>query len=195
MRVAIYARVSTEDQKCDLQLRELREYVSRRGWELTKEYVDTGWSGKLNARPALNKLKDDARIRRFDIVVVWKLDRWGRSLVSCIESIQELTGLGVRFIAVTQNLDTDTANPMATFMLHIMAAFAQLEREMIRERVIAGINAAHHRGVKFGRPKVIYSKKKALAMRAEGATMQEIAKKFKVGLGTIHRMLHAEKAA
>jgi DNA invertase Pin-like site-specific DNA recombinase len=139
MRAAIYARVSTADQNCEMQLRELREYCSRRKWEVVEQFVDTGFSGAKASRPELNRLKRDARQRRFDVVLVWKLDRWGRSVSDSIAGIPELVSLGVRFIAVTQNIDTDESNPMARFLLHIMAAFAELEREMIRERVNAGV--------------------------------------------------------
>src|SRR5512133_2027092 len=99
--VAIYARVSTQDQTCTMQLGELREYVQRRGWEIAGEYVDTGWSGAKVSRPELDRLMKDARMRRFDAVVVWKLDRWGRSVANCLASIHELTTLGVRWMAVT----------------------------------------------------------------------------------------------
>src|SRR5512133_63115 len=129
-----------------MQLRELREYAAARKWSVYAEYVDTGWSGAKASRPELNRLMADARKRRFDCVCVWKLDRWGRSVQHSITSIQELNSLGVRFIAVTQNLDTDASNPMARFMLTIMAAFAELEREIIRERVTAGVRAARANG-------------------------------------------------
>src|SRR5260370_18140167 len=130
MNCAIYARVSTTDQTCEMQLRELREYVARRGWEVAGEYVDTGWSGAKASRPEINRLKQDARERRFECVLVWKLDRWGRSVADSLAGIQELKSLGIRWIAVTQNLDTDESNPMARFMLHIMAAFPPPEREI-----------------------------------------------------------------
>ena len=89
MRAAIYARVSTIDQTCDLQLRELRQYIVHRGWQITGEYVDTGWSGAAAARPELDRLLADARMRRIDVVLVWKLDRWGRSVAASVKSIQE----------------------------------------------------------------------------------------------------------
>jgi putative DNA-invertase from lambdoid prophage Rac len=135
MRVAIYARVSTTDQSCDLQLRELRQYATHRSWTVADEYVDTGWSGASASRPEFDRLLNDARMRHIDAVVVWKLDRWGRSVAASVKSIQELVSLGVRFIAITQNIDTDDTNPMARFLLHILAAFAEIERELIRERV------------------------------------------------------------
>src|SRR5688572_5374229 len=146
MRVAIYARVSTADQSCDMQLCELREYTERRGWKAVGEYVDTGWSGAKASRPELDRLMRDASTRRFDAVLVWKLDRWGRSVAHSIKSIQELIALGIRFLAVTQNIDTEESNPMSRFMLHIFAAFAELEREMIRERVTSGIRVAKTNG-------------------------------------------------
>jgi putative DNA-invertase from lambdoid prophage Rac len=95
MRTVIYARVSTAEQSCEMQLRELRDYAARRGLEVVAEYVDTGWSGAKASRPALDRLMRDARMRRFDAVVVWKLDRWGRSVAHCVRSVQELASLGV----------------------------------------------------------------------------------------------------
>lgn len=111
MKTAIYARVSTADQSCQMQLRELREYADRRGLEIVGEYVDNGYSGARASRPELDRLVEDARMRRFDAILVWKLDRWGRSVVHCVRSIQELVSLGVRFLAATQNIDTDESNP------------------------------------------------------------------------------------
>jgi hypothetical protein len=122
----LYARVSTTDQSCEMQLRELRDYAVRRGLKVTEEYVDTGWSGTKTSRPELDRLMRDARLRCFDIVLVWKLDRWGRSVVHCIRSIQELVSLGIRFLAATQNIDTDETNPTSQFILHIFAAVAEL---------------------------------------------------------------------
>ena len=152
MRIALYARVSTTDQSCEMQLQELRHYAAQRGWQVFGEYVDTGWSGAGASRPELDRLMQDARTRRFDAVLVWKLDRWGRSVADCIRSIQELVSLGVRFLAVTQNLDTDESNPMSRFLLHILAAFGELEREMIRERVRAGLRNARAHGKALGAP-------------------------------------------
>jgi putative DNA-invertase from lambdoid prophage Rac len=185
MGVAIYARVSTTDQSCDLQLRELREYVTHRNWVVTDEYVDTGWSGGSASRPELDRLLNDARIRRVDAVVVWKLDRWGRSVAASVKSIQELVSLGVWFIAITQNIDTDDSNPMARFLLHILAAFAELERELIRERVTAGVRAAKARGKSVGRPKRIFRRDEAMRLRAEGMSWRGIAEALGIPVATL----------
>ena len=132
MRTAIYCRVSTSDQSCDLQRRELTEYCQRRGWQIVGEYIDTGWSGATANRPELTRLMNDARKRRFDTVTTWKMDRWGRSVADSMKTIQELDSLGVNFLAVTQNIGTEESSPMARFMLTIMSAFAELEKEMIQ---------------------------------------------------------------
>ncbi|HYL35772.1 MAG TPA: recombinase family protein [Bryobacteraceae bacterium] len=185
MRIALYARVSTTDQSCDMQLRELRDYAARRGWTVVEEYVDTGWSGAKASRPELNRLLHDARTRRFDAVLVWRLDRWGRSVADCIRSIQELVSLGIRFLAVTQNLDTDKSNPMSRFLLHILAAFAELEREMIRERVMAGMKTARNKGKSIGRPKRVFRRDEALRLRAQGASWRTVAATLDVPFSTV----------
>src|SRR3984885_15250037 len=150
MKIALYARVSTADQSCAMQLHELRQYVAKRGWQVHEEYVDTGFRGAKSSRPQIDRLLCDARQRRFDAVLVWKLDRWGRSVSHCVRSIQELVSLGIRFLAATQNIDTDENNPGSRFLFHIFAAFAELEREMIRERVISGIRNAKINGKSLG---------------------------------------------
>jgi DNA invertase Pin-like site-specific DNA recombinase len=119
MKAAIYARVSTADQHNAIQIRELTDYVQRRGWELAGTYQDQISGAKTN-RPGLDKLMSDARQRRFDAVLVWKLDRFGRSLVHCVSGIQELSSLGIRFIATSQGLDTDESNPASKLLMHIL---------------------------------------------------------------------------
>ncbi len=185
MRVAIYARVSTADQSCEMQLRELREYTERRGWTAEKEYVDSGWSGAKANRPELDRLMRDASMRRFDAVLVWKLDRWGRSVAHSIKSIQELIALDIRFLAVTQNIDTDESNPMSRFLLHIFAAFAELEREMIRERVTSGIRVAQANGKRLGRPKRVFRRDVAISMREAGMSWRRIAAELEVPMATV----------
>jgi DNA invertase Pin-like site-specific DNA recombinase len=183
-RVALYARVSTNDQNCDLQLRELREYAAARKWEIAGEYVDTGWSGSKANRPELTRLMSDARKRRFDVVIVWKLDRWGRSVADSIRGIQELASLEVRFIAVTQNIDTDQTNPMARFLLHIMAAFSELERELIRERTVAGVRTAQSKGKVLGRPKRIFRRDEVTRLRDAGLSWRVISRQLAIPVST-----------
>jgi putative DNA-invertase from lambdoid prophage Rac len=184
-KTVIYARVSTAEQSCEMQLRELRDYADRRGLEIVGEYVDTGWSGIKASRPELDRLMQDARMRRFDAFLVWKLDRWGRSVAHCVRSVQELVSLGVRFLAATQNIDTDERNPTSRFLMHLFAAFAELEREMIRERVVSGIHNAKINGKSLGRPKRVFRRDEALAMRATGMTWREIAQHLNVPRSTV----------
>jgi putative DNA-invertase from lambdoid prophage Rac len=185
MRVVIYARVSTADQNCDMQLRELRDYCARRGWEVGRECVDAGWSGAKASRPQLDRLMKDARQRRFDAVVVWKLDRWGRSLAHLVQSVQELSGLGVRFVAVTQNIETDESNPVARLLMHLMAAFAEFERELIRERVKAGVVNARANGKQLGRPGKVFHRDQAIEMRQQGLSWRAIARELGVPVTTV----------
>src|SRR5689334_14814880 len=136
MKAAIYARVSTADQRYEMQLTELREYVARQGWDAV-EYTEKASSVKQ--RPEFDRLMDDARLKRFDVVVVWKVDRFGRSLQSFLRHVLELDGYGVRFVAVTQSIDTGQRNPMAKFILGLFGLLAEFEREMIVERTKAGV--------------------------------------------------------
>ena len=175
-----------------MQLINLRDYISSRGWESAGEYVDTGWSGAKTSRPQLDRLMRDARLRRFDSVLVWKLDRWGRSLADCVRSIQELAALGIRFVAMTQNIDTDESNPASRLLLHIFAAFAEFERELIRERVVTGIRAAQGRGKRFGRPRRVFRRDQALLLRAEGKSWREIAQALGVPFSTVIDACRAE---
>ena len=185
MKAAIYARVSTADQSCEMQLINLRDYLSSRGWDNPGEYVDTGWSGAKASRPQSDRLMRDACLRRFDAVLVWKLDRWGRSLPDCVRSIQELAALGIRFVAITQNIDTDESNPASRLLLHIFGAFAEFERELIRERVVTGIRAAQGRGTRPGRPRRIFRRDQALLLRAEGQSWRQIARALGVPFSTV----------
>lgn len=185
LKAAIYARVSTTDQNCEMQVAELKEYAARRGWIVSGEYVDTGWSGAKASRPELDRLMRDARQRRFDCVMVWKLDRWGRSLVQSLQSVQELASIGIRFMAITQNIDTDQANPMSRFMLHIFSAFAEFEREIIRERTVAGVRRAKAKGKVVGRPKRVFRRDEVVRLRdAEGLSWRAIAERLGVPVMT-----------
>jgi putative DNA-invertase from lambdoid prophage Rac len=170
--------------------------VERRGWELAGVYQDT-MSGAKVSRPGLDMLMADARQRRFDAVLVWKLDRFGRSLVHCVSGIQELSSLGIRFIATSQGLDTDESNTASKLLLHILAAVAQFEREVIRERVSAGMRNAKARGTKsgkaIGRPRRIFNRDEVLRLRQDGLLLSKIARQMNVGVGTVARVLQARK--
>ena len=185
--VAIYARVSTTDQNCEMQVRELREYATRRGWNVSAEYLDTGWSGAKASRPELDRLMKDAALRRFDAVLGWKLDRFGRSVRNCLDGIESLRAHGIRFLAVSQSIDTDQSNPTARLLLHILASVAEFERELIRERVRAGIKSAKHNGKQLGRKRVVFDRSKAIEMHLAGTSIRDIAAALGVGVGTIHR--------
>jgi putative DNA-invertase from lambdoid prophage Rac len=152
-------------------------------------------SGAKANRPGLDKLMADARQRRFDAVLVWKLDRFGRSLVHCVSGIQELSSLGIRFIATSQGLDTDESNPASKLLLHILAAVAQFERELIRERVSAGIKNAKAKGTRsgkaIGRPRRIFNRDEVLRLRQDGLSLAKIAREMNVGVGTIARALES----
>ena len=196
MKAAIYARVSTTDQTNAIQTRELKEYVERRGWTLADVYQDQ-MSGARASRPGLDRLMAEARRRRFDAVVVWKLNRFGRSLVHCVSGIQELASLGIRFIATSQGLDTDEANPASKLLMHILAAVAQFERELIHERVSAGMRAAKVHGTKtgkpIGRPRRVFDRGKVVRLRETGLSIERIASQMGIGVGTVVRVLQANE--
>jgi DNA invertase Pin-like site-specific DNA recombinase len=138
-------------------LRELREYAARRGWDVVGEYVDTGWSDAKASRPELDRLMRDAVLRRFDAVLVYKLDRFGRSVKHCLDGIAAFGAHGVRFLGVSQSIDTDRANPPARLLLHILASVAEFERALIRERVCAGVRNAKRKGKQLGRKRVVFA--------------------------------------
>jgi putative DNA-invertase from lambdoid prophage Rac len=193
MKTAIYARVSTTDQNCEMQLRELREYCARRGWEITAEYVDTGWSGAKASRPQLDRCMADAKAHRFESVLVWKLDRFSRSMLHLNQQLANLNSWGVRFMAITQNIDTDQTNPTSRLLLQILGAVAEFERETIRERVKAGMTTARHKGIRLGRPKRVFDRVKVEALRKRGMSVREIAAELGLGKGTVERALKASQ--
>jgi DNA invertase Pin-like site-specific DNA recombinase len=150
MRAAIYARVSTFDQEPENQLQELRRYIEARAWTAT-EYVDRGVSGAKDRRPALDQVIGDARRRRFDVLVCWRLDRLGRNLKHLVTLIEDLQALGIAFVSLGEGIDCTT--PAGKLQLHILAALAEFERGRIRERVLAGLRRARTQGKRLGRPR------------------------------------------
>ena len=185
LRAAVYARVSTLDQEPENQLAELRRYVRARSWPAAVEYVDRGVSGSKDRRPALDRLVTDAKRRRFDVLICWRLDRLGRSLKHLITLLEDLQALGVAFVSLGEGIDCTT--PAGTLQLHILAALAQFERARIVERVQAGLQRAKRQGRTLGRPQRIISRFQLA--RVEGLSTREAAKVLGVPRSTLQRYL------
>ncbi len=179
---AIYARVSTLDQSCDMQLRDLREYCERRGWKAT-EYVDTGVSGAKSSRERLDRLMDDARRRKLDVVICWRFDRFARSTKHLLDALEEFKSLGIGFVSHQEAIDTTT--PMGKMVFTVISALAEFERAVLVERVRAGINTARSKGKALGRPKRVFRRDVAIQMRAAGTSWRSIAKALNVPVSTI----------
>ena len=191
-RVALYARVSTlAGQSPEMQLVELREYAARRGWLVIEEYVDHGVSGAKESRPALNRLMADAKQRRFDVVAVWKIDRFGRSLRHLVNSIAELENLGVSFVSLRDSIDL--SSPSGVLMFQLIAAMSQFERSLIQERVRAGIRNARNKGRRLGRPRLDMDHGRIVRLRASGASVRAISEQLGVSIGSVHRALQCSK--
>src|SRR2546426_5444190 len=182
-RIALYARVSTSNghQDPEMQLRELREYAERRGWQIVEEYVDSGVSGSKDSRPALNRLMADACQRKFDSVLVWKIDRWGRSLKHLVTSLAELDAFGVTFVSLRDNLDLST--PSGRLMMQLLGAMAEFERALIQERVKAGLRNARAKGKRLGRPRVHVNGDKIAELRDHGLSWAEVCTTLKLSRG------------
>ena len=185
--IALYARVSTVNghQDPEMQLRELREYAKLRGWEIAAEYVDHGVSGSKESRPALNRLMADAHGRKFDAVLVWKIDRFGRSLKHLVNALADLAALGVSFISLRDNLDLTT--PSGRLMFQIIGAMAEFERALIQERVKAGLRNARSKRKTLGRPRRIVDEAKIASLRSQGASWRSISDDLGIGIATLYR--------
>ena len=190
MRVGIYARVSTTDQSTDSQLLDLKRYVSERGWDIFKEYVDEGISGSTDSRPALNQLMNDAKKRRFDVVLVWRFDRFARSTKHLILALEEFKNLGIDFISFQENIDT--SSPLGSAIFTIISAVAQLERDIIAERVKSGLRRAKENGKRLGRPPGINLPVQAIRRRRKrGETVEQIAQHYRTSVSSVYRALEA----
>jgi putative DNA-invertase from lambdoid prophage Rac len=185
MNAAIYARVSAFDQQPENQLQELRRYAEARGWTAT-EFVDRGISGAKDKRPALDALLRDAKRRKFDVVVCWRLDRLGRNLRHLVTLLEDLQSLGVAFVSLGEGIDCTT--PAGKLQLHILAALAEFERERIRERVLAGLARAKAQGVKLGRPRREIDPQRLATVA--GLPTREAARRLGVPRSTLQRLLH-----
>jgi DNA invertase Pin-like site-specific DNA recombinase len=191
MRIGIYARVSTKDQSCEMQVRDLRSYCTARGFDLVREYVGVGQSGAKDSRPELNILMDDARKRQFDAIVVWRFDLFARSTKHLLLALEEFRSLGIQFISYQENIDTSSALGQALFT--IVSAVAQLERDLIRERVSAGIRNARANGKRLGRPRVKANLEEILQLRAEGHSLRKIAARLGIGDATVRDRLKDQR--
>ena len=180
MRAAVYARVSTVDQEPENQLQEVRRYVQARDWTAV-EYVDRGVSGAKDRRPALDDLIRDARRRRFDVLVCWRLDRLGRNLKHLITLLDELQALGIAFVSLAEGIDATT--PAGKLQMHILGAIAEFERERIRERVLAGLRARRE-GKRLGRPR-----SRPAAIEVPGGSVRSAAKAWGVSKSTAARWI------
>lgn len=187
MRVAIYARVSTNGhgQDPEMQLRELREHVARRDWKLVTEFVDSGVSGAKDRRPKLDELMSDARRRRFDCVLVYRYDRFARSLRHLVNALEEFRALGIDFVSLHECVDTSTPNGRLVF--GIFASIAEFERELIRSRVRSGLAAARAKGKRLGRPRVAVDSNRLAGLRASGASWRTISAQMGISTQTARR--------
>jgi DNA invertase Pin-like site-specific DNA recombinase len=188
-RAAIYARVSTTNsgQSPEMQLRELREHAQRRGWEISCEYVDEGISGAKDRRPALDRMMADAHRRKFEVVLVWRFDRFARSVTHLLRALDTFRALGMEFVSLCEALDTATPAGRMTFT--VLGAVAELERSLIAERVKAGIRNARSRGVRLGRPKVVADVPTIRRLRAQDRSWRSIGRELDIAAETAKKLL------
>ena len=188
MRAAVYARVSTigKGQDPGVQLREFSDYAERRGWTVAGEYVDVGISGAKDRRPELDRLIADAHRRKFDVVVVWKFDRFARSVSHLLRALENFQALGIEFVSLTEGVDTST--PAGKMIFTVLGAVAELERSLICERVKAGLRNARAKGKRLGRPPKALDQKRIEALRTQGLGWKRIAAELGLGVGTLYRL-------
>ncbi len=183
---AVYSRISTvgHGQDSTMQTRELTDYCQRRGWEIYGCYTDEGVSGKKDSRPQLNRLMADAHARRFDVVVVWRVDRFSRSVSHLCRTLETFRALRIDFVSMMEQIDTTT--PAGTFVFHVLAAVAQSERETTVERVRAGLRNARAKGKRLGRPTKPVDVDRINSLRAAGHSWRTIAGMMRLSVGTVY---------
>jgi DNA invertase Pin-like site-specific DNA recombinase len=188
-RVAIYARVSTVNhgQDVTVQTRELRQFAEARGWQIAGEYIDAGVSGAKDSRPELNRLMADAHKRRFDVVCVWRFDRFARSVSHLLRALETFKALGIDFVSYSEQMDTST--PAGKMVFTVLGAVAELERSLIVERVRAGLRNARAKGKKLGRPRVSVDAARIGRLHAQGRTVREIADELGYSRSLVHKTL------
>jgi DNA invertase Pin-like site-specific DNA recombinase len=187
MKAALYARVSTlnHGQDVGMQVRELKEFCERRGWTVAGEYVDVGVSGAKDRRPQLDALTADAHRRKFDAVLVWKFDRFARSVSHLLRALETFNSLGVGFVSLSESLDTST--PAGKMVFTVLGAVAELERSLTAERVRAGLRNARAKGKRLGRPRVAVDSARIRARRAQGDSWATICRELGVSKGSAQR--------
>jgi DNA invertase Pin-like site-specific DNA recombinase len=191
IRVALYARVSTSNhgQDVTLQTRELKEFIEHRGWQVAGEYVDLGISGSKDRRPELDRLMADARRHQFHAVLVWKFDRFARSVSHLLRALETFQTLSIDFVSLSESVDTST--PTGKMVFTVLGAVAELERSLIIERVKAGLRNARAKGKRLGRPRVTLDVYRVAELHNAGLSWPQIAKQLGCGVGTAHRAFHA----
>jgi DNA invertase Pin-like site-specific DNA recombinase len=184
-RAVLYSRVSTNNgQDPEMQSREIREYCLRRGWALVGEYVDVGISGAKERRPQLDRLIADAHKRKFEVVVVWKFDRFARSVSHLLRALETFRALGVEFVSLSEQVDTST--PTGKMIFTVLGAVAELERSLIAERVRAGLRNARAKGKRLGRPTKHVNPAQIAALRAQGVPWRRIGQQLGVSAATAY---------
>jgi DNA invertase Pin-like site-specific DNA recombinase len=191
MRVGIYARVSTKDQNCSLQLNDLRAYCAARQLDIANEYVDWGESGAKDSRPQLNAMMSDARKRKLDMVLVWRWDRFARSTKNLLLALEEFRALKIQFVSFQEDIDTGT--PIGQVLFTLIAAMAELERNLIVERVCAGIRNARAKGKRLGRPRQRVQVERIAELQASGMSLRQIAAELGCGYGTVRERLQSSE--
>src|ERR1700688_2712374 len=186
-RAVLYSRVSTlnHGQDPEVQSREIREYFQRRGWPLVGEYVDAGISGAKESRPQLDRLIADAHKRKFEVIVVWKFDRFARSVSHLLRALENFRALGIEFVSLSEQIDTST--PTGKMIFTVLGAVAELERSLIAERVRAGLRNARAKGKRLGRPRKLGNGTEIKRLRAEGASWRTVGKALGVAPATALR--------
>ena len=190
MKTAIYARVSTMNhgQDVGVQTRELEQFATARGWSLVDSYLDVGISGAKDKRPQLDRLMADAHRRKFDVVIVWKFDRFARSVSHLLRALETFNALGIAFVSLSESLDTST--PAGKMVFTVLGAVAELERSLIAERVRAGLRNARAKGKRLGRPQVAVDVARIAMLRAHGRSWGAICAETGYSKGTAQRALH-----
>ena len=182
----VYARVSTlnNGQDSTMQTRELVEYCQRRGWQIFDQYVDNGVSGKKDSRPQLNRMMQDAHSGRFDVVVVWRFDRFARSVSHLLRALETFNALDIDFVSICEQINTHT--PTGKLVFTILGAVSEGERNLIAERVRSGLRNARAKGKILGRPKKDVDVARIESLRASGISWRQIAKKLGLSVGTVY---------